>query len=299
MYKKRTVYNSLREQAKENLENMIITISDDFSPGKIAESGQCFRWMRTDESTWRIIAGDQCIYISALSNQQYRFDCDESSFHEFWEHYFDLDENYRSIRERVSPEKDPFLRAAAEDQKGIRILCQDPWEMLITFIIAQNRNIPAIRRSIELLSSMCGNRQYDSRGMEYYGFPSPDQLVSLTEAHLIECRLGYRWKYVHAAAEAVHQGTICLEEMQQKSCEETVKSLMSLYGIGSKVANCIALFGFHHLDAFPRDVWINRVLASEYPDGYPFEQYSPYNGVYQQYMFAYYRKREEKVCSDR
>ena len=271
---------------------MNITITDDFNLEKIAESGQCFRWKKIDDTTWRIVAGERCIYVSDLSNQQYRFDCDESSFRAFWAYYFDLDENYQRIRDRISPVDDPFLWAAMEQQKGIRILRQDPWEMLITFIITQNRNIPAIRQSVDLLALTCGNRHCDSRGMEYYAFPSPDQLAGLTEAQLKECRLGYRWKYVRAAAEAVQQGAVCLEEIRHRSCEETIRMLASLYGIGNKVASCIALFGFHQLNAFPRDVWINRVLAHEYPDGYPFEQYSPYNGVYQQYMFAYYRKRE-------
>ena len=272
---------------------MDVTITDDFDLLKIAESGQCFRWKKTDDTTWRIIAGDRCVYVSDLSNQQYRFDCNESSFRAFWAHYFDLDENYQRIRERISPTDDPFLRAAMEQQKGIRILRQDPWEMLITSIITQNRNIPAIRQSVDLLALTCGNRRHDSGGMEYYAFPSPDQIAGLTESQLKECRLGYRWKYVRAAAEAVQQGTVCLEEIQHKSCGETIRILTSLYGIGDKVASCIALFGFHQLDAFPRDVWINKVLAHEYPEGYPFEQYSPYNGVYQQYMFAYYRKRGE------
>ena len=278
---------------------MTITITDDFDLGKIAESGQCFRWRKADDTTWRIIAGDRCVYVSALGGGRYRFDCDEDGFRAFWARYFDLDENYQGIRERLARAGDPFLLAAMEQQKGIRILRQDPWETLITFIITQNRNIPAIRRSVELLALACGNRRSDSRGLEYYAFPSPDQLAGLTEAQLAECRLGYRWKYVRAAAEAVQQGTVRLEEIQSSGCGETVRVLASLYGIGNKVASCIALFGFHQLDAFPRDVWINRILDREYPDGYPFEQYSPYNGVCQQYMFAYYRKREAQVCSGR
>ena len=272
---------------------MITAITDDFDLGKIAESGQCFRWEKTDDTTWRIIAGDRCVCASGLGGGRFRFDCDENSFRTFWAGYFDLDENYRSIRERISPAEDPFLRAAAEHGKGIRILRQDPWETLITFIISQNRNIPAIRRSVELLSEMCGSRHRDSEGKEYYGFPPPDQLAALTEEQLTECRLGYRWKYVRAAAEAVKQGTCRLEEMRNKNCEELIRELTSIYGIGNKVASCVALFGFHQLNAFPRDVWINRVLAAEYPDGYPYERYAPYNGIYQQYMFAYYRNQRQ------
>ena len=277
---------------------MNILITDDFDLGKIAGSGQCFRWKQMDAQTWRIIAGAECVYVSDLGDSQYAFNCDESSFRTRWACYFDLEENYRRIRERVSPAEDPFLHAAMDRGKGIRILRQDPWEMLITAIITQNRNIPAIQRSVELLCAVCGDRRCDAKGVEYYAFPVPDQLAALTQEQLIDCRLGYRWRYVHAAATAVQEGKICLDELQHKGCEETIRELTSLYGVGEKVASCIALFGLHQLDAFPRDVWINRVLANEYPGGYPFEKYSPYNGVYQQYMFAYYRD-ENSIISGR
>ncbi len=269
---------------------MDITITDDFSLSGIAESGQCFRWSRTDENTFRIIAADQCTYASGIGNRVFRFDCDDKTFSDFWAPYFDLEESYQKIRSRISPRKDPFLRKAMEQEKGIRILRQDPWEMLITSIITQNRNIPAIQRSVALLAEMCGERHLDSRGQEYYAFPLPERLAALSKEDLLSCRLGYRWKYVRAAAETVAEGKIDLLKLRTAPCEDAVQRLTELYGVGNKVASCVALFGLHLLDAFPRDVWINRVLAHEYPDGYPFEAYSPYNGVYQQYMFAYYRR---------
>ena len=271
--------------------SITVTITDDFCPARIAGSGQCFRWQETEKNTWRIITGKHCVYLSGQGGHRYCLDCDEHMYHSVWEPYFDLHCCYQSIRERISPSDDPFLWTAMEQEKVIRILQQDPWETLITFIISQNRNIPAIRRSVELLSAMCGERCCDSRGIAYHAFPSPEQTAALGETQLIECRLGYRWKYVHAAADAVVQGKICLDRIRQMNCEETICELMSIYGVGRKVASCIALFGFHQLDAFPRDVWMNRVLANEYPDGYPSDRYRPYNGVYQQYMFAYYRNR--------
>lgn len=268
---------------------MTITITDDFDLEKIAASGQCFRWQKVDEKIYRIIAADHCLYISQDGDQTYQADCDESTFQAEWYSYFDLDESYQAIRERVVPEQDPFLWRAMEHEKGIRILRQDPWEMLITSVIMQNRNIPAIQRSIELLSQVCGSHQYDSKGHEFYAFPTPNQIITLNEQQLRDCKLGYRWKYVHAASEAVVGGKINLLKLQKASCGEAVQQLTGIYGIGNKVANCVTLFGLHQLDAFPQDVWINRVLENEYPNGYPFENYSPYNGVYQQYMFAYYR----------
>ena len=241
--------------------------------------------------TFRIIAGSSCLYITALDPGQglYDLDCTEEEFAGFWHGYFDLGENYRRIRERINPQKDPFLREAAEHEKGIRILRQDPWEMLITFIISQNKNIPGIRRCVESLAKSCGQKKTDSRGISYYAFPTPQQVASLSEEALAECRLGYRCKYVKAAAEAVLSEKINLEALRAADEKTSISSLTGLYGVGIKVANCVSLFGLHHVDAFPVDVWVKRILAEEYPEGYPFEQYSPFNGIYQQYMFAYYR----------
>ncbi|MCR5090955.1 MAG: hypothetical protein K6C08_15765 [Oscillospiraceae bacterium] len=273
---------------------MIITIDDDFDLALIAESGQCFRWEKTESAAWRILSGSSCLYLKKLDEESFDFSCDEAEFETVWLDYFDLRENYAAIRGRIDPLQDPFLRTAADLEKGIRILRQDPWEMLITFIISQNRNIPAIRRSVELLAERCGEKKTDSRGRPFHAFPEAWQLVSLGEQELKDCRLGYRWKYVHAAAAAVQAGEVRLEELRDADEERTIGELTKIFGVGLKVANCVSLFGLHHLDAFPQDVWIRRVLSEQYPGGYPFEVYSPYNGIYQQYMFACYRNRKER-----
>ena len=268
---------------------MKIQISDDFDLDRIADSGQCFRWEKADQNTYRIIAGDSCLYITALGEDRFDLDCSRMEYENFWREYFDLEEDYRSIRERIDPDQDPFLRQAAEYEKGIRILRQDPWEMLITSIITQNRNIPAIRRSVELLAKSCGERKTDRRGQAYFAFPAPEAAAMLSEESLKDCRLGYRWKYIQSAARAVTEGRIDLERLRQEDESSAILELTGLFGVGTKVASCVSLFGLHHVDAFPVDVWIRRILEQEYPGGYPFEQYSPYNGIYQQYMFAYYR----------
>ena len=270
---------------------MILTIHDDFDLDKIAESGQCFRWEKQENAeTYRILHGDSCLYIKPLGEGQYNLSCEREEYDSVWREYFDLDENYARIRARIDPDLDPFLSSACEQEKGIRILRQDPWEMLITFIISQNRNIPAIRRSVEFLAETCGEKKMDPRGQEYFAFPTPDALAGLRDEDLKSCKLGYRCSYVRRAAEAVAAGKLDLNSLLSADEENTLRELISLYGVGIKVANCISLFGLHHLDAFPKDVWIKRALSQKYPDGYPFAAYSPYNGVYQQYMFAYIRK---------
>ena len=253
---------------------MIIHITDDFDPDRIAQSGQCFRWEKMEGETWRIIAGGACLYLTPLGDDLYEFDCTEDEYENFWRQYFDLQENYQNIRARIDYKEDPFLWQAAEQEKGIRILRQDPWEMLITFIISQNRNIPAIRNSVELLAARCGDKRTDSRGEDFYAFPEPSALAALPESDLKSCKLGYRCKYVHAAAEAVSSGDIDLLSLLAADEASTINALTKLFG-----------------NAFPVDVWIRRVLDEQYPNGYPDEKYAPYNGIYQQYMFAYYRHK--------
>ena len=123
----------------------------------------------------------------------------------------------------------------------------------------------------------------------YFGFPEPEAIAALSGEDLMACRLGYRWKYVLAAAKAVSAGDIDLNKLVTADEKTAMTALTGLFGVGVKVASCVALFGLHHTDAFPIDVWVRRVLADQYPDGYPYERYAPYNGVFQQYMFAFYR----------
>ena len=257
---------------------------------KIAQSGQCFRWQRVDNRCYRIPHADECLIIRQLAPDRFSLDCSDNAYNSIWKSYFDLGTDYEAINSRIDPESDPYLYAAMKDQSGVRILRQDTWEMLITSIITQNRNIPAIQHSVELLSFMGGNKKADTSGHEYYTFPTPEQLVRMSDEQLSKCKLGYRAQYVRKAAEAVYSGNLNLDHLKSMTDHESFSKLISLYGIGSKVASCILLFGLHRLNAFPRDVWINRVLSEKYPGGYPADRYAPYNGVYQQYLFAYFRK---------
>ena len=266
---------------------MRIRISDDFDLQKIADSGQCFRWERMG-NLWRIPHRGRCLRIESAGDA-FRLACTEEEYTDFWWDYFDLSESYERIRARIDPGADPFLFAASESGKGIRILRQDPWETLITFILSQNKNIPAIRRSVRLLAEACGDKRRDAAGESYFAFPGPEAILSIGTEGLAACAMGYRAKYVLSAARAALEGRFCPEELMKMDGKSAMEALTALYGVGKKVASCISLFGLHHLNAFPRDVWIQRVLEREYPDGYPYEAYSPYNGVYQQYMFAYIR----------
>lgn len=274
---------------------MILQIDDDFDLQKIMESGQCFRWENTEGRTYRIPYLDQRLYITDLGGGTFELECGEEQ-RELWRNYFDLSEDYKAIRAIPDPEKDPFLTRAAAAERGIRILRQDPWEVTVSFIISQNRNIPAIRRSVELLCRAAGQKQIDGRGEVFYTFPAPEKVLALSDDDLNACRLGYRCGYVRAAAQAACEGKLDFAAMETMDTEAAGERLMAVKGIGVKVASCILLFGLHRLDSFPVDIWIRRILENEYPDGYPLEAYRPYNGVFQQYMFAYYRHRSEAAA---
>ena len=269
---------------------MQIQINDDFDLERIAGSGQCFRWEKDDTGAYRIIHKEHLLRIRDLGDGMFALSCTEDEYRDIWYPYFDLGENYRSIRERVDREKDPFLAAACDFGKGIRILRQDLWETLVSFIISQNKNIPAIRKSVELLCEAAGKRVDDADGGGYL-FPAPEEILSLSDEALAACRLGYRCRYVKAAALDVAEGRLVLDRLKTETEEETIRALTGVCGVGVKVANCVSLFGLHHVDAFPVDVWIRRILENEYPGGYPKEIYSPYNGIFQQYMFYYYREK--------
>ena len=266
-----------------------VKIHEKIDLDKIAGSGQCFRWCKTDNG-YRIPFKETDLVVSQSDPYTLVFVCKDHELETIWKDYFDLQTNYEEICSRISKEADPFLHEAIKNQKGIRILKQDPWEMLITSIITQNRNIPAIQKSVELLSEKAGTKCQSITGSSFFAFPTPSQLANMSDRCLSDCKLGYRMAYVRDAARVVASGELSLEQLELLSDEECDKRLLSLKGVGEKVAACILLFGFHRLNAFPMDVWMKRILDNEYPNGYPKAKYSPFNGLYQQYMFAYYRE---------
>lgn len=272
---------------------MIKKITDDFNLQQIADSGQCFRWKKEDEAgkKYRVIAGRKVLHIEDLGDCNYEFSCSEKDYEGYWSHYMDFKLNYSDIRGRVSSEEDAFLFEATVYGNGIRILNQDPFEVLITFIISQRKSIPAIKTAVENLCTIAGDVICVEDGEELHAFPTPEQLSKLSKEELTSCGLGYRTEYVYQAADLIASGTIDLDSWKELSDEDLWNEIEKLYGVGPKVAQCAMLFGFHRLNSFPRDVWINRVLEDKYNNNFPFDLYAPYNGVMQQYLFFYYRQK--------
>ncbi|MDL2319365.1 DNA-3-methyladenine glycosylase 2 family protein [Eubacteriales bacterium OttesenSCG-928-A19] len=262
--------------------------STHFDLRAIADSGQCFRIIETGEDTFELIHGGVALCVEQAAPGEYRFDCDEDTFRRIWRPYFDLDTDYAAFAAAIPPE-DAFLRAAAAYGRGVRILRQDPWEMLVTFIVSQRKNIPAIRRAVETLCERYGE---PVPGGARRAFPTPRALAACGEDALRGCALGYRAGYVHAAARMVDSGALDLAALARLDDAVLHAALLAVPGVGPKVASCVMLFGFHRVAAFPRDVWINRVIDCEYGGSFPVERYAGYAGVIQQYMFYYARAGE-------
>lgn len=252
-----------------------ISLPPGFSLKDTLSCGQCFRWDRQEDDSFSGIAGK--LGKRAILRQE--GDClsvESEESPDFWERYFDLDEDYDPWKERFSG--DPTLAASIAYYGGIRLLRQDPWEALVSFIISANNNIPRIKGIISRLCSCFGEDE---------AFPSAMRLSALTVEDLAPIRAGFRAKYILDAAQKVHTGALDLKAVAEMEIDDGRKALMTVNGVGPKVAECVLLYGFHRLEAFPVDTWIKKVLAQYYPDGFP--DWAKPRGVAQQYLFHYIR----------
>ncbi len=266
---------------------MVEIRNDELNVKKIAESGQCFRLNPAGEGRHRLLAHGRALTLTQ-TEQSVLLDCAQGEFDALWRQYFDWDTDYAAIRSSVDP-ADAYLTRATAFGAGVRILRQDPWETLITFILSQRKNIPAIKGCVELLCSRFGE---PIPGADAFAFPRPEALANAELDCLLGCSLGYRGKYVLAAARMAVSGALDFAEMESLPDDALYEKLLTVPGVGKKVADCTMLFGFHRLGRFPVDVWIERVLAREYPNGFPLERYGAFAGVLQQYMFFYERFKQ-------
>lgn len=266
----------------------MIIKSENFNLGQIADSGQCFRMNETDKNTYSLIAYNQYIELKQVDDSTIDISCDEDEFKNIWYDYFDMGYDYGSICNKLMSGDDKFLADAAEYGSGIRILQQEPFEILISFIISQNKNIPAIKSSIETISKMFGQEK-SIDNITYYTFPSPEALSKASLDELRQAKLGYRDKYVQNAARLVVSGELDLNSLKAMDHDKAYKELNKILGVGPKVANCISLYGLHHLDMVPVDVWIKRILEEIYDNKFDWSKYKDYAGIVQQYMFYYMR----------
>ena len=254
---------------------------DEFDPRKVMESGQCFRMKPLSEDTVETVAFGRRVAVTQLGGRRFRFDCEPEAFEAVWREYFDLNRDYRAIAENA-PAGDAYLKRAVEHARGTRILRQEPWETLCGFILSQRKHLKAIRACVEALCDAFGE---PVAGTRRRAFPTPERLAALAEDEARLCGLGYRTPYLLAAARSVASGRLDLAAMGRLPDDELLTQLMSVHGVGVKVAECVMLFGYGRLSRAPVDVWIKRVIDEVYGGESPFAGYGEYAGVYQQYLF--------------
>ena len=246
---------------------------NDLNLKQIADSGQIFRMNEEEEGLYRVWFREHTTLVEEKDGS-FVFHCSEEEFNKVWYDYFDLGLDYAKVKALVD-EEDEYLKTAIKHGYGIRILRQDLWEIIISFIVSQNNNIPRIKNSIAKLCALTKDGS----------FPSAEVLSRISVEELHSYGLGYRDEYIHRIAVKTVKGEFVPESLKGLSYDEAKKALMAEHGIGKKVADCICVFGLHHLDAFPIDTHVKQILAAHYKDGFPFEKYEGYAAIMQQYMF--------------
>lgn len=248
--------------------------------------GQCFRFKENADSSFTGVAYSKVITLSKAGDTLILY-TKEEDFLSIWKAYFDLDLDYGRIKEELSL-RHPTLKEAAKFAPGIRILRQEPFEALISFIISQNNNIKRISGIVERLCENWGEEIGDG----FYAFPTAEALGKLTAEDLGPIRAGFRARYIEDAVRKVLNGEVDLKALESMDFEEAKEELLKIKGVGSKVADCVLLYGFHKLRGFPMDVWMKRAMAVLFPD-FTGEDFGEYAGIAQQYIFHYARLHPE------
>ena len=267
---------------------------DHFDLEKTFLCGQCFRWEKYENGVFYGITGDSVakayyhkpdiIYIES-SNPNL----------DFWNNYLNFSCDYKEVEQDLS--KDELLIPCIKAGNGIRILRQDLWETMVSFIISANNNIPRIKKIIGKLCELYGKKiEFDSK--TFYGFPKAEVLSKLDISELSEIRAGFRDKYILDAAKKVSSGEVDLAKIPKMNNQDAKKELMKINGIGPKVADCILLFALGRHDIFPFDVWTKRIIADIYgiPEkdmlSFVNKKFGQHAGIAQQYLYYYYAIRK-------
>ena len=277
---------------------VILEDISDFNPKHIFECGQCFRWIKEDDESYTGVAKGRVINVSKQGDKVFLKNTNLDDFNNIWFEYFDLGTDYGNIKE-ILRNMDEHLEKATEFGDGIRILKQDGWEMLISFIISSNNRIPMIQKAINNLSREFGTYIGEYNGKEYYAFPTPEQVSKASQEQIRACQTGFRDKYIKSTTESVILNNENISEYTKLNTEECLKELLKFNGVGPKVGDCIALFGMQKYDTFPVDVWVKRVMQEFYVEedmslskirAYAIDKFKELSGFAQQYLFYYARE---------
>jgi len=264
-----------------------------FNPAHTFLCGQCFRWEQEADQSFTGIAGGQVVNISHKDSTLTILNAAADDYEHFWKNYLDLERDYGEIKENLA--RDSIMKKAIRFGWGIRILRQDFFECLISFIVSANNNIPRIQGILNRFSEMYGDK-LEFEGKTYYAFPRPEQLIGITEGDLAPLRAGYRARYLAETINSFCRGEISEEYIASLPPKEARRELCKICGVGPKVADCILLFSMGMFGVFPVDVWVRRVMSELYGcdeneaaaagEG----MFGPLSGIAQQYLFYWRRE---------
>ena len=265
------------------------------------ECGQCFRWNKIDENTYIGVVKDRVLKVRQEGNKIFIKSDKEENLEKVVRYYFDLDRDYEKLEKKIVLIDDNIVKAV-KNTSGLRNLNQDFFEMLISYIISANNNIPRISKSVNEISKRYG-KEIEFEGQKYYLFPTPDELRDVTIDEFRECGVGFRDKYIYKTVEKINNKEIDLEQMQKLDTEKLKAALLSLMGVGPKVADCILLFSCARQEVFPIDVWVQRIMRRLYYNNeevskneilrYARENFGENAGIIQQHLF--YNVRENMI----
>ena len=263
-------------------------ITSDIDIAKTLDCGQAFRFSESD-GVWRGVAMGRALSLTQEGNKITLFDVKEEEFNSLWRGYFDLDRDYEMIKSSVSSNE--ILKKATDFSDGIHILRQEPWEAVCSFIISANNNIPRIKGIISRLCENFGFKIADG----LFTFPSAERIAALALDDLAVIKSGFRAKYILDAAQKFSRNEIDIDALYTLPIDKARNTLMTIKGIGPKVADCALLFGWGRVECFPVDVWIRRAMNHFFGEnGLPSEAVE-YAGIVQQYLFYWARTTGLKI----
>lgn len=280
-------------------ENNCVIINNliDFNLSQTLECGQCFRYYQVGNNRYILVAFKKVLEIEQTEKDLIFYNTTLEDYNLIWKDYFDLDTNYKEIKDYLTS-KDKKMYEIIQYGAGIRILNQDFVEVLLSFIISQNKQIPQIKQVVEQLCRRFGELISEYKCIPYYSFPTLDTLCKLTEEDFKECKAGFRAKYLVDACSRICDGRIKEKELRKLPSSEIREKLCEIKGVGIKVSNCVLLYGLGQKEAFPIDVWIKRIMENLYFQGetkidilqsFAEERFGIYGGYAQQYLFYYSR----------
>lgn len=289
------------------LSSVVVNRPPLFDVTKIFDCGQCFRFEPVESTRHQAefagVSHGKYVSVAQDKDKIYIYNVTAEEFESTWRDFLGLDFDYEEINKDIlALSSNSALSEALDISAGIRILRQDGWEAICSFIISQNNNIPRIKKLVAALCRECGDKvdvsamgdhiaeaHLENEG-NFYSFPSPHRVLELGIEGLAAIKTGFRAKYIYCAAEMMKNGEIDIEMLKNSNdTEECVKHLCRVKGIGPKVASCALLFGFSRLDCFPIDVWIKKVMAKYFDSDFTPTSLGRYAGIAQQYLFYYER----------